>query len=148
MTDRADRQEVRLRLPVRESSVDRLHDGLDELWARAGELSGRERLRFETAVVEVFANVVQHAFRSDPDVPAQDGRVLEVALSASFGELEARFTDNGRPAELDLSSATLPDPDSETGRGLAMALAAVDDLTYARSGGRNHWRLLVRVAAP
>ena len=35
----------------------------------------------------------------------------------------------------------MPDADAESGRGLALAAAAVDDMSYERVEGRNHWRL-------
>ena len=42
---------------------------------------------------------------------------------------------------IDLSSVAMPDELAESGRGLALAMAAVDDLSYEREGGRNLWRL-------
>lgn len=44
--------------------------------------------------------------------------------------------------EIDLSEVVLPADLAESGRGLAVASAAFDDLDYTRVGGRNRWRLL------
>jgi hypothetical protein len=35
----------------------------------------------------------------------------------------------------------MPDELELDGRGLPLARAALDGLTYARMGGRNHWRM-------
>jgi serine/threonine-protein kinase RsbW len=138
---------IRLSVPARPQSLDLLHPALDQLWDAHAQVGPRDRMRFETAVVEIFANIVSHAFRTDPEAGEVDVRRLDLVLSSEQGLLEATFTDNGRPVELDLSDVTLPDADSESGRGLAMAIAALDDLTYERYDGRNRWRLTVRLAA-
>ncbi|WGL50590.1 ATP-binding protein [Nocardioides sp. BP30] len=137
----------RLSVPARPQSLDLVHPAIEQLWSAHPEVGELERLRFETAVIEIFANVVEHAFRNDPEDPDGDGRRLDLVLAVTGAQVEATFTDNGQPAELDLSVVTLPDADSESGRGLAMAIAALDDLSYEHEGGRNRWRLLVRLAA-
>ena len=42
---------------------------------------------------------------------------------------------------MDLSTVIMPCADAESGRGLALALAAVDDLQYRNVEGRNVWGL-------
>lgn len=136
---------IRLSVPAQPQSLDLVHPALEQLWTTHPQVPARDRMRFETAVVEVFANVVEHAFRTDPEDPEGEGRRLDLVLAATDARVEATFTDNGQPAELDLSVVTLPDATSESGRGLAMAIAALDDLSYQRDGGRNRWQLLVRL---
>ena len=51
------------------------------------------------------------------------------------------LSDNGCPAELDLSRVTMPDEESESGRGLAMAMSALAELAFAHEEGRNVWDL-------
>lgn len=129
---------------VEESAVDLVQDRLDTFWTHDESVSVGDRMRFEMALVEVVANIVEHAFEADAEAV---GRVLAVELSLSPEQVEAVLSDNGLPAELDLGSVTMPGVDAVSGRGLALAVAAVDELRYDRVGGRNHWRLLCRRAA-
>lgn len=140
----ADDGRIEISVPARPDSLELVHEVLQQLWLGHDGVEARDRLRFETAVVEIFANIVEHAFRADADSPDVDGRRLDLMLVVHEDEVVAAFTDNGRPAELDLSAVTLPDEEAESGRGLAMAIAVLDDLHYQREGGRNHWRLTCR----
>jgi serine/threonine-protein kinase RsbW len=143
-----DDNRIELSLPARPESLDLVHPALDQLWSVHEEIPEHDRFRFETAVVEVFANIVEHAFREDADLPAtQEARRLDLVLAVRSGAVEADFSDNGLPVALDLSGVTMPDPDAESGRGLAMAIASLDDLSYERREGRNRWRLVCWVPA-
>jgi serine/threonine-protein kinase RsbW len=62
--------------------------------------------------------------------------------TSSCCAIEAQFGDDGRPAEIDLESVAMPGSDAEAGRGLAMASAVVDELSYERIGPVNHWKLV------
>jgi len=136
---------IRVSVPAGLPSLDLVYPALEQLWEAHDGVPLRERMRLETAVVEIFVNIVQHAYRADRADPAeQDARRLDLVLAASDAGIGATFSDNGEPAEIDLSQVTMPDTESESGRGLAMALAALDDLSYERIGGRNRWHLLVR----
>jgi len=96
--------------------------------------------RFEMAAVEVLGNIVEHAYRLDVANPEPQRR-FDVTLAVTPTELLAAFGDNGLPMELDLSKAAMPTELEESGRGLALASAALDDFAYFRAEGRNHWRL-------
>lgn len=131
-----------LDLPAREEALDLVHEVVGHLWAQSGSGTDRDRFRFETAVIEVLANIVEHAHRVDPQVGATGAeRRLDVVVAVHDGAAWASFGDNGLPVALDLGSVALPDEDAESGRGLAMTLAAVDEVAYARVGDRNHWSL-------
>jgi serine/threonine-protein kinase RsbW len=123
-------------------AVEAVQDLLDQLFAGTPDLDVQDRVRFEVAVVEIAGNIVEHAFSLDGAPTDASGRHLEVELEASSTRLEARLSDNGLPAELDLSRVTMPDAEAESGRGLALALRALDDLTYDRERGRNRWTLV------
>jgi len=137
---------IRISVPARLGSLDLVHPALEQLWEAHDNVTRLDRMRLETAVVEIFVNIVEHAYRADSE--GQDARRLELVLTVGEAGAEATFLDNGEPAEIDLSEVTMPDADSESGRGLAMALAALDDLGYERVDGRNRWHLLVRVPQP
>jgi len=129
-----------LTVPARPASLDQIHDLLDSLWSEQERFPDADRLRFETAVIEVAGNIVTHAAAA-----ARPGEVtVELTLSASPDEATARFCDDGGAAELDLARVRMPDTMAESGRGLALTRALTDDLTYQRVGSANIWTLTCR----
>jgi serine/threonine-protein kinase RsbW len=132
-----------LSAPATPAMLDLVHAVLEKLWEQHEDVATADRIRFETAVIEVLGNIVEHAYELDA-APADVLRRFDVSLSATSDELVARFGDNGIPMALDLSEVTMPGVDAESGRGLALAVAALDDLSYERVDGRNLWRLTCR----
>ena len=128
---------------VDEAVIDHVQDRLAAFLDRDPTVKDTHRARFELALVEIVGNIVEHAFAADAD---NDGRRLSVDLRLAADRIAATLADNGVPHELDLGSVTMPGEDAVSGRGLALAVAAVDDLTYERVDGRNHWGLLCRRA--
>lgn len=124
-----------LRTPADPDCLDSVHDLLDELWYRAPEVSDLDRMTFETAVAEVAANIVQHA-------GDRRGVDLALTLSACADCVEAQFRDTGQPVGVDLDALPAPSVSAESGRGIAIARATVDEVSYHREGEENYWRLL------
>ncbi len=116
--------------------VDRVHDALDRLFERAPDAGDEDRMLFRLAVSEVATNVVEHALAREPIH-------VTVEVDADPGAFSAVFTDTADPALIDLGAVEMPGEDAESGRGLAIALAALDELVHERDGG-NTWRLLRR----
>ena len=137
---------LELSAPADPETMDLVHAVLEQLWAVHDDVSDRDRGRFETAVMEILGNIIEHAYQLDDGAqattPADGPRRFDIVLAATDDELVATFGDNGMPVALDLSNIVMPDADAESGRGLALAAAAVDDMSYERVQGRNHWRLL------
>lgn len=113
--------------------VDALHAAFASLWSAVPEVSDEDRMLFELAVSEVATNVVEHA--EGPDHPLVSMR-LEVDVTA----LTAVMTDDADPALIRLDEVSMPGTDAESGRGLALALAALDELVHEPGDG-NVWRL-------
>lgn len=113
--------------------IDDVHDALERLWVAAPEVGEEDRLLFALAASEVATNIVTHASAEHP---------VDAAFEASVvaGAVEAAFTDNADPAPSGLLSATMPGTDAESGRGIALALGALDAFTHEAAGG-NVWRL-------
>lgn len=130
--------EVRLTIPAEPASLDVVQDALARLWEQEG-VDPVLAMRFETGLVEITANVIEHSF--DADHP---GREFTLVVDVGADELRAELRDNGVPAAVDLSEVTLPGEDAESGRGLAMALATLDELTHEHRDGLNLWRLACR----
>lgn len=130
------------------TDVHLLHEALERFWsgfmaAASPDLAPAWRLYFETAVLEIANNIVQHATADQ----AQPG-TLALRLSGHADRVAACFHDWGQPytggpiearAVENVTVADLP----ERGYGLAAARDAVDWLQYSRDGsGRNCWSLV------
>lgn len=133
--------ECHLEGPAEVSILEDAHLLLEQVWAEVPDLDPGDRIRFEIAVVEILGNIVEHAFAADQ---AHPGRRLELTVTADADALVAEMGDNGEPVGLDLHDVSLPEIDDESGRGLAMAKASVDEISYDRVEGCNRWRLCCR----
>lgn len=111
--------------------VERVHALVEELVLRVPDLQPEDRWRFETAVIEVAGNIVEHG---------GPGVRLRLRLTAYADTVEAVFTDTGRAAVLQTPLPRAEDS-AEQGRGLALASALVDEVQYERAGPVNRWHL-------
>jgi serine/threonine-protein kinase RsbW len=126
-----------------------VHDALGRLWTDLrGIISELPttlwRHQFEIAVIEVAANVIEHAYGSNNTGP------MQIRLLAYEDRFEALLIDEGRPWEQgspEPHSASAPvDSLAESGYGLALAYATVDEVQYERTTeGRNKWHLVKRL---
>jgi serine/threonine-protein kinase RsbW len=124
-------------VPAVVESLDEVQDRFGVWWDGLGIDDLRLRFSLETALAEIAANIVEHTRRTDQEA----GRRYTVHLDATDQELVAVLTDNGRPADVDLAAVTMADAEEESGRGLALAIAALDRLEHRHEGGRNIWTL-------
>lgn len=124
-----------IRLPGRVESVDAVGRELADVWRDAPDVSPTDRVRVETALVEVVGNVVEHALAG-----RGRGEVL-LRLHVSGTEVVAEVADDGTELTVDPAAATMPDAEAVSGRGLAMAVLVTDELHYRRDGEVNRWRL-------
>lgn len=130
-------QHVTFEVPAVAASLDEVQDRFAAWWETLDVDDVRLRFALETALAEVAANIVEHTKRTD----RIEGRRYTVELLATDRELLAVLTDNGQPADVDLSAVTMADVDEESGRGLALAIAALDRLEHQHVGGHNIWTL-------
>jgi len=117
--------------------LDELHDLLERIGAEHSQVPPADLMLFETAVIEIAGNVVEHGF--------PPGEVhWTFILAVHDDRLEARLSDDGVPFDggEDLPGAEMPDALAEGGRGFALAGAVLDKLHYHRSEGANHWQLV------
>jgi serine/threonine-protein kinase RsbW len=117
-------------------TIERIHQLLSEVFA-SNPVDDIDAMQFELALAEIGANIVEHARKNDG---AEVTIHLELQISSE--SIEARFSDDGRPARVDLKNVALPDDFAERGRGLAIALTVLDELSYRRSDGKNRWLLI------
>jgi anti-sigma regulatory factor (Ser/Thr protein kinase) len=127
-------------------NLDAVHAALDRFWPRV-EASGERtpdataRGEFVTAVGEIAANIIRHAYAGRPD-----GR-YHLRYLFFPGRVEARFYDWGgefrEPERPAVESPADPLAIAEGGYGLPLARAMLDALEYDRSGtNENRWRLV------
>ncbi len=93
---------------------------------------------FESALAEIGANALTHGRRAAEDA------LVEYVLHLDGRTAIATFTDRGPPVHNHLTRS-MPEPTSETGRGLAIARQVLDELGYERDGEINKWRLVKRL---
>lgn len=136
MTRSEEPAEVRLEGVADAAWIEQVHAACDELWVRAPEVPELDRVRFETAVIELATNVVRHGR------PVGSGPVrTQVVLRSAGPRLAAELADNGAAARVDLDPEPVDDL-SESGRGIRLVLRAVDSLSLERERGRNVWRIV------
>lgn len=124
-----------LRAPALRASLDAIHGLIQELWVSAGEVNPVDRMRFETIVIEIAGNIIEHS------IPANGAVVVSLTLEVVVKPhlIRATFSDNGQEATANLDAVAMPGLDSHTGRGLALAVSLSDSLRYERIGPLNHW---------
>lgn len=139
MGTKAEPFEFHASLTELDEALQTLHHSVQLLRDAAGrDESDRELMRFEIALGEIGANVLTHGRPGRGDQP------IDYVLRFADGEVCASFSDHG-PAVHDKLAQEMPDPLSESGRGLPMARTLLDELGYEREGGRNVWRLVKRL---
>jgi serine/threonine-protein kinase RsbW len=138
-----------LTAPATPEVIDLAHVMLEHLHTEPEQATPTARMRFEMAVIEVLGNIVEHAYSHDASLALDEhseGRRVEIRLALTPDHLVASLSDNGRPVTLDLEDLPMPDEMAESGRGLALASAALDVFEFERIGDHNHWRMACRLS--
>lgn len=114
-----------------------MHRTLEQAWTRHPEVPEVTRMELAIATAEVGNNLLNHAGR---------GQHLRIRMQVWVlaDQVRIEFTDDGLPAEIDLASLRMPDVMAENGRGLALARASLQELSYARVDDYNRWTLVSR----
>lgn len=120
--------------------VDAVHGVLATLWDDRPDIDEMERMMFETALIELVANVVQHA-------SASTTIICELTVEAEDEILRAVLIDSADPPGIDTApQREMPDEYAESGRGIAFIQALVDTFEHERDTGRNVWVIAKRRA--
>ena len=126
---------LRLTASTEPASLDGVQALLERLWLEHGDVSPEDRMRFEIAVTEIAGNIIRHATDGEPID-------FELEMVARPDRLQAEFRDGGKRVDVELDAAQLPSHLAESGRGLALTLAAVHELNYRREGTVNRWQIV------
>lgn len=126
-----------LRLMSPPDTVDTVHDLLDSTWDAVPDLHMRDRMALDTAIIELAANVIQHANRGRPITAT-------LTIIAFADRIEATLSDSGEIGDVDIDGRMMPAADelAESGRGIALMKALVDTVEHRRVDGFNHWTLV------
>jgi serine/threonine-protein kinase RsbW len=117
-------------------AIDSIHDELDGLWEAAPFVPDMDQMTFTTAVIEAASNIVQHA-QPATALPVQLG--VDITVQPSL--LQARVSAfHAKPPFGPMEPGT-PDPESESGRGLALIQSLVTTVTFERQDATNTWIL-------
>jgi serine/threonine-protein kinase RsbW len=120
-------------------SLNLLHDLLEQVGGEHPELTASDLMLFETAVIEVAGNVVEHG-----KPPGEVRWTFRLAVRAD--RLEGTLSDSGEEYPGGAWGTDMPDTMEEDGRGLALATAVLDSLVYERAGDVNEWTMVRRLA--
>jgi serine/threonine-protein kinase RsbW len=134
----ADEFEIHLGGPARLALVDAVLDALDAAWTDAPGVPDEDRTLFTLAVSEVVTNMVQHG-----EGPTAVTVRAEIRLES--GVLTATLIDTAPPASIDWHGISMPDENSESGRGLALSQSVLDEFTHTFDDTGNTWRLTRRI---
>lgn len=121
-------------------SIDRLHELLGRVGGEHPDVLTEDLCMLETAVIEIAGNLIEHGRPSG-------GVEYQLRLEVLPDRLEGLLADSG--GELpDVTTVGYPDPMSEHGRGILLAQAVLDELTYQRTPAANTWRMVRRRRPP
>ncbi len=135
-------EHVRTGLALPEA-LDEVHALLEEVAAAHPAVDGTDLMRLETALVELVGNIIEHG---RPPGEVRYGVRVEVRAE----ELVAHLSDDAvdlAPSSADHDAEEV-DVWAESGRGLALAGAIVDELVHQPNHPGNAWRLRQRRTAP
>lgn len=92
----------------------------------------------ELALHELLVNLVDHAYEGD------ESMYITVNLACNKNTIMIETQDTGKPAEIDLTKAAMPDPAelAEEGYGLPLMQLLMDDVKYNDDNGRNIWKMV------
>ena len=93
------------------------------------------RIQLAIATGEVGANIIEHTGRGRP-------LWIRMGLQLLGDQVHGIFTDDGPPVAIDMAAVRMPDAMAERGRGLALARAVLEQLSYHCDDIGNHWTLV------
>jgi serine/threonine-protein kinase RsbW len=115
-------------------NVDLVHGFLEQLWSDRSDITDLDRMAFETALIELVSNVIEHA-------DGGQGVTCVITVTVNDNTLVAKLSDTAEAGEIQVVGRPMPSTDAESGRGIALIQMLVDDLQYERVGENNLWSI-------
>lgn len=116
------------------AGIANVHKLIDRARTEHPEVPPRDLSLFETALIEIANNVVEHGI---PPGRVQWRWLLRIGGRALEGEL----IDTSEPVGIKIGKP-MPAVSATSGRGLPIAEAALDYVLLSRIGSENHWLML------
>lgn len=126
-----------LRSPADDLNV--VHAFIEGVWSQYPDLDTMDKLRFETALIELAANVIQHADDGN-------GIVADISITIDATYIRGHISDSSPAVKVELALREMPDEFDESGRGIAFIQKLVDVLHYERRENENLWMIQKRRA--
>jgi anti-sigma regulatory factor (Ser/Thr protein kinase) len=123
-----------------EDGFDAVYSLLEKLWIAAPDVETIDRVGFETALIELVSNVFQHG---DSDVRP----LCTITVKTYPDRIECSLVDAGVPVDVVLTGLSMPDEAAESGRGILLIQALVNELSYTREGDLNRWHMVKKTAS-
>lgn len=101
-------------------------------------MGSTELALFETAVVEIAGNVIEHG-----TPPGRLTMLLDVTVAPD--ELVTILRESGDPLP-EAPPYAMPGPEAESGRGLPLCAALLDTFGYSRRADANVWEMRKRLS--
>lgn len=130
----------RKHLIVPPDDVNAVHEFMQTIWSTNPHIPQRERIYFETAIIELVGNIISYSV-------AKTGVTCEVVIETSESRIDATISDNSELAKVELEGHPMPGELEETGRGIALIKILVDEFYLDTSKKLNTWRLSKRFAS-
>jgi serine/threonine-protein kinase RsbW len=133
---------ARLSVNATYQDVRKIDQALVDLLAAVGDIDETTVHSIELAVHEIATNIVDHAYSEN-----QAG-VIEASIALSGGlprRVTVELNDAGTPFNAATVAPVNLESPQESGYGLFLAEALMDEVHYERRAGRNIWRLTKRV---
>lgn len=124
-----------MRLSSPPDTVDTVQDLLATIWAQTPGLDAADQMAAELAIVELTANVIEHANRGG-DI------TFSLSIAVYDDRIEATVTDSGSVEKVELGGRAMPEAFAERGRGLPLMHSLSDSVEHRRIEGSNHWTIV------
>lgn len=132
---------IRIDLPNTHRFLNVAGLGIDAILQRLGDLiPGADQVSREVQVAaqEICANIVDHAYADN-----ENGRVtIEVSIGLKESRLDIHIRDTGKEFDENIVREPALGELQERGFGLYFAKQLMDQVTYSRDDGENHWHLI------
>lgn len=125
-----------LSIPPNDISI--VHQFLEGIWQENPHLVPRDRYSIETAIIELTSNIVLYA-------TATTGIKCKIVIEIDNKDIRVTVTDSGDLADLEIDEHIMPDEFSESGRGIPLIRALVDEFSYENLNKENTWKISKKI---
>jgi len=120
--------------------ISKVHEFLAAIWDENVHVPSRDQSSIETAIIELTTNIILYS-------EATSGITCQIVIEIDNENVHAAITDNGDLADLEIDEHIMPDEFAESGRGIPLVRALVDEFSYENRDGENTWKISRKIQA-